>query len=66
MARQHPPKGDRLAIITNAGGPGVMTTDALISRDGKLAKLSDETMQKLDEFLPSCWSHGNPVDVLGE
>ena len=46
LARQQPPKGDRLAIITNAGGPGVMTTDALIARDGKLAKLSDETIEQ--------------------
>ena len=66
LARQQPPKGDRLAIITNAGGPGVMTTDALIARNGKLAKLSDETMSKLNELLPACWSHGNPVDVLGD
>lgn len=66
LARQQIPKGDRLAIITNAGGPGVMTTDALIARDGELAKISDETMQQLNEFLPICWSHGNPVDVLGD
>jgi len=66
LARQQPPKGDRLAIITNAGGPGVMTTDALIDRNGKLAVLSEETMAKLDESLPPFWSHGNPVDVLGD
>ena len=66
LARQQTPKGDRLAIITNAGGPGVMTTDALIARDGKLATISDETKQQLDECLPPCWSHGNPVDVLGD
>jgi acetyltransferase len=66
LARQQPPKGDRLAIITNAGGPGVMTTDALIEREGKLAKLSAETMDQLNAFLPTCWSHGNPVDVLGD
>ena len=66
LARQHPPKGDRLAIITNAGGPGVMTTDALIERDGKLATLTDETMEKLNASLPPFWSHGNPVDVLGD
>ena len=66
LARQHPPKGTRLAIITNAGGPGVMTTDALIERDGELAELSQETMDTLDSFLPTCWSHGNPVDVLGD
>jgi acetyltransferase len=66
LARQQPPKGDRLAILTNAGGPGVMTTDALIDRAGELAALSDETFAKLNEVLPTCWSHGNPVDVLGD
>ena len=66
LARQQPPKGDRLAIITNAGGPGVMTTDALIERDGKFADIRDETIAKLNELLPICWSHGNPVDVLGD
>lgn len=66
LARQQPPKGDRLAIVTNAGGPGVMTTDALIARDGHLALLSEETIQKLNEFLPPFWSHNNPVDVLGD
>lgn len=66
LARQQPPKGDRLAIITNAGGPGVMTTDALIALDGDLAKISDDTVEKLNECLPPFWSHGNPVDVLGD
>lgn len=66
LARQQPPKGDRLAIITNAGGPGVMTTDALIERTGKLATLADDTMEKLDALLPIFWSHNNPVDVLGD
>jgi acetyltransferase len=66
LARQQPPKGDRLAIITNAGGPGVMTTDALIALDGKLATISEETINKLNECLPPFWSHGNPVDVLGD
>ncbi|GAB6187121.1 bifunctional acetate--CoA ligase family protein/GNAT family N-acetyltransferase [Thermopirellula anaerolimosa] len=66
LARQQPPKGDRLAIVTNAGGPGVMTTDALIARDGHLASLSEESLQKLNEFLPPFWSHNNPVDVLGD
>ncbi|MFW5693229.1 MAG: acetate--CoA ligase family protein, partial [Thermoguttaceae bacterium] len=66
LARQQPPKGDRLAIITNAGGPGVMTTDALIAGDGELAELSSDTMDTLNSFLPTCWSHGNPVDVLGD
>ncbi len=66
LARKRSPKGDRLAIVTNAGGPGVMTIDALIGRDGKLATLSSETIEKLNECLPPFWSHGNPVDVLGD
>jgi acetyltransferase len=66
LARQKPAKGDRLAIITNAGGPGVMTTDALIDRNGHLATLSEETIAKLNDQLPPFWSHGNPVDVLGD
>ena len=66
LARHQPPKGDRLAIVTNAGGPGVMTTDHLLATMGRLAKLSPETMAKLNEFLPVCWSHGNPVDILGD
>ncbi|MHC4406240.1 MAG: bifunctional acetate--CoA ligase family protein/GNAT family N-acetyltransferase [Planctomycetota bacterium] len=66
LARQPAPPGDRLAIITNAGGPGVMTTDALMDRGGKLAALSDETLNKLNKGLPRFWSHGNPIDVLGD
>lgn len=66
LARQQTPKGARLAIVTNAGGPGVMTTDALIERNGELATISEETMTQLNEFLPICWSHGNPVDILGD
>lgn len=66
VGRKRIPKGNRLAIITNAGGPGVMATDSLISLGGKLVKLSDETMQKLNDYLPPFWSHGNPVDVLGD
>ncbi|HPZ84643.1 MAG TPA: GNAT family N-acetyltransferase, partial [Thermogutta sp.] len=66
LARQQPPKGDRVAIVTNAGGPGVMTTDALIALGGHLAELSEESIKKLNEFLPPFWSHNNPVDVLGD
>ena len=66
IGRGRIPHGPRLGIITNAGGPGVMATDALIASNGVLAKLSDETMQKLNENLPEYWSHGNPVDVLGD
>jgi len=66
VGRQKMPKGNRLAIVTNAGGPGVMATDSLISLGGKLVKLSNETMQKLNDYLPPFWSHGNPIDVLGD
>jgi acetyltransferase len=66
LGTQPLPKGDNLAIITNAGGPGVMTTDALIARGGKLAKLSKKTLDKLNAVLPTFWSHGNPIDVLGD
>lgn len=60
------PKGPRLAIVTAAGGPGVMATDALVDNGGKLAKLSDESMKQLNEVLPPFWSKGNPIDVLGD
>ncbi len=66
IGRNRIPRGPRLGIITNAGGPGVMATDTLISQNGILAKLSDETLIKLNENLPQFWSHGNPVDVLGD
>ena len=66
VGRRRIPKGNRLAIITNAGGPGVMATDSLISMGGKLVTLSEETMQKLNDYLPPFWSHGNPIDVLGD
>lgn len=66
VGRKRIPKGNNLAIITNAGGPGVMATDSLISMGGKLVNLSEKTMQKLNDFLPPYWSHGNPVDILGD
>jgi acetyltransferase len=66
IGRNRFPHGPRLGIITNAGGPGVMATDALIASNGVLAKLSEETINKLNENLPEFWSHGNPVDVLGD
>lgn len=66
IGRNRFPLGPRLGIITNAGGPGVMATDALIASNGVLAKLSPETIRTLDENLPEFWSHGNPVDVLGD
>ena len=66
VGRKKIPKGSGLAIVTNAGGPGVMATDALITQGGKLVKLSDAVIQKLDKLLPAYWSHNNPVDVLGD
>src|SRR6185436_18099894 len=66
LARQKLPRGPRLAIVTNAGGPGVMATDALIAGGGRLARLRDGTIGRLGAMLPSSWSHGNPVDVLGD
>jgi acetyltransferase len=60
------PAGPRLGIVTNAGGPGVIATDALIAQQGELAALAPETLAKLDQDLPPAWSHGNPVDVLGD
>lgn len=66
LGRRKVPRGGRLGIVTNAGGPGVMATDALIARGGTLAKLTDATMDKLNEALPPFWSHNNPVDVLGD
>ncbi len=66
FSKQPAPKGNRLTILTNAGGPGVLATDALITNGGQLALLSDETMQAYNELLPSAWSHNNPVDILGD
>lgn len=66
VGRKKVPAGHRLAIITNAGGPGVMATDALIALKGDLAKLNDKTIEELNNNLPEFWSHSNPVDVLGD
>jgi acetyl coenzyme A synthetase (ADP forming)-like protein len=66
LASQPVAKGDRLAIITNAGGPGVLSADAADRYGISLAHLSEETIQKLNEVLPSVWSHNNPVDVIGD
>jgi len=66
IGRNKIPSGDRLAIVTNAGGPGVMATDKLIESGGTLARLDEDTMNELNASLPSIWSHGNPVDVIGD
>ena len=66
LAKQPRPSGRRLSIVTNAGGPGVISTDALISGGGELAEITPETMARLDAFLPGPWSHNNPIDILGD
>jgi acetyltransferase len=66
LARAKPLFGERLTIVTNGGGPGVLATDALIAEGGKLAELSDATLRKLNEILPPTWSHANPVDIIGD
>jgi acetyltransferase len=66
LAKQPRPRGPRLTIVTNAGGPGVLATDMLISSGGELAELSPETFQAFNELLPPHWSRNNPVDILGD
>ncbi len=66
VAKQPRPHGSRLAIITNGGGPGVMAADELARYDATPAALSDDTLDRLNEILPAAWSHGNPVDVIGD
>jgi acetyltransferase len=66
LARAKPAQGDRLAIMTNGGGPGVMATDALARAGGRLARLSPATLKRLDEILPPTWSRANPVDIIGD
>ena len=66
LSKQPRPKGNHLCIVTNAGGPGVLATDALIQGGGELAELSPETMTAFNAILPAAWSHNNPVDILGD
>jgi acetyltransferase len=66
LAKQPRPKGPRLSIVTNAGGPGVIATDALIGGGGELSDISPETMEALNAVLPSVWSHNNPIDIIGD
>jgi acetyltransferase len=66
LSMQSPPRGPALAIITNAGGPGVMATDALMLDGGHLAELGPATKAALDAVLPPFWSHANPIDILGD
>jgi len=66
LARQPRPLGPRLTMVTNAGGPGVLATDALLQGGGALAEPAPETLAALDGVLPQHWSHGNPIDILGD
>ena len=66
LAKQPRPKGKRLTILTNAGGPGVLATDSLIKQQGALAQLSSETITQLNQVLPTHWSRNNPIDILGD
>ncbi|MCX6633226.1 MAG: bifunctional acetate--CoA ligase family protein/GNAT family N-acetyltransferase [Candidatus Solibacter sp.] len=66
LSKQPTPKGPRLTIVTNAGGPGVLATDALIMGGGELSELTPETMAAYNAVLPATWSHNNPVDIIGD
>ena len=66
LSRQPRPKGPRLTVVTNAGGPGVLAADALLTNGGELAEISKPTTEALNQFLPPAWSHNNPIDVLGD
>jgi acetyltransferase len=61
-----PPPGERLAILTNGGGIGILATDALLDLGGQLAELAPATLAALDAVLPAGWSRGNPVDMVGD
>jgi acetyltransferase len=66
LGKQPRPVGRRLTIVTNAGGPGVLATDALVAGGGELTEISADSRAALDAVLPAAWSHGNPIDVLGD
>jgi len=66
LAKQPRPRGPHLAVVTNAGGPGVLAADSVISNGGQLADLSQKSMEQLNQLLPPHWSHNNPVDILGD
>lgn len=66
LAKQPRPRGPRLTILSNAGGPGVLAADALSSVGGELTDLAEQTLTALDQVLPSYWSHSNPIDIGGD
>jgi acetyltransferase len=66
LAHGRMPQGERLAIVTNGGGPGVVAADSAAENGVPLAQLSPETLSFLNEKLPRQWSHGNPIDLVGD
>jgi acetyltransferase len=66
IGRIKPFTGDRLAILTNGGGLGVITIDNLLDLGGKVADLSPETRERLEQHMPATWSRANPVDIVGD
>lgn len=66
LALTSPVRGDRLAILTNGGGPGVIATDAAVDYGARLAELAPSTLERLNAVLPKTWSHGNPIDMIGD
>jgi len=66
LAHARRPTGDRLLVISNGGGPGVMAVDRLIARGGRLAELDEETLSALDRVLPESWPRSNPIDLIGD
>ena len=66
LAKQPRPKGPKLTILTNAGGPGVIATDALLTNGGQLTEISPQAMEEFNHILPSVWSKNNPVDIIGD
>jgi acetyltransferase len=66
LAKQPRPKGPRLTVLTNAGGPGVLAADSLLLGGGELAEISEQTIAELNQILPGAWSHSNPIDILGD
>jgi len=66
LAMGYRPKNDRLSIVTNGGGMGVLATDALMDHGGRLAELSPDSIKRLNAVLPPTWSHANPVDIIGD
>ena len=66
LGKQPRPRGPRLTILTNAGGPGVLATDALLAARGELTAISEASLASLNQLLPAHWSHANPIDILGD